>query len=113
MAPFAYGLSATPDSQHPGFMMTHEFQRAHALHSQGKRYFNAGFYAEAELNFREAVGAVNVHHDYFAVFKLDLAKALQMVRRYDGSVGFRRMAYLSVRTQCTRGKRNPFLRFSQ
>ena len=63
--------------------MTDESQKVYALHSQGKNYFNAGFFAEAELYFRAAVGAVNDHHDHLPEFKLDLANALQMVRKYD------------------------------
>ena len=53
--------------------MTDESQKVYALHSQGKNYFNAGFFAEAELYFRAAVGAVNDHHDHLPEFKLVLS----------------------------------------
>lgn len=63
--------------------MTDESQTAYALHSQGKNYLNARFFAEAELYFRAAVDAAKDDHDHIAVFKLSLAGALQMVRKYD------------------------------
>lgn len=63
--------------------MTVDVQRALSLHSQGKKYFNAGFFAEAELYFRAAVGSTGEDHDHIPVFMLDLANALQMVRKYD------------------------------
>ncbi len=63
--------------------MTDESQTVYALHSQGKKYFNAGFFAEAELYFRTTVGAVKDDHGHIAIFRLDLANALQMVRKYD------------------------------
>ena len=62
-------------------------------HLKGKRYFNAGFFAEAELYFRAAVGAVNDDHDQIAVFKLDLANALQMIRKYDEAASIYQQYY--------------------
>ena len=63
--------------------MADESQIVYALHSQGKKYFNAGYFGEAELCFQAAVGAVKDDHDHIPVFKLDLANALQMVRKYE------------------------------
>lgn len=63
--------------------MTVDVQRASSLHSQGKEYFEAGFFAEAELYYRAAIGAIGEDHDHIPVFELNLANALQMVRKYD------------------------------
>ncbi len=50
--------------------MADESQRASALHAQGKTYFDAA----------------SSDHEHAAIFKPDLASALQMVRRYDEAV---------------------------
>ena len=63
--------------------MTSQLQNASALHTQGKKYFLAGFYPEAELYCRAAIESALYKNEDATILILDLANACQMVRRFD------------------------------
>lgn len=60
---------------------------ANSLHLQGKRYFEAGLYPEAELYYLSVLESKGDRYKHKHVLKLDLAAAWQMTRRFEKAAG--------------------------
>lgn len=60
----------------------------YSLHLQGQKYFESGFYAEAERQYRLALAADGERYEHIGVLKLDLATAWQMMGRFEDAANF-------------------------
>lgn len=69
-------------------------------HVQGKRYFGAGFYAEAEREYRLALASDGERYEHIDVLRIDLAGAWQMIGRFEDAANF----YEEILATCKSGE---------